>query len=119
MAAKRNSSHSTKSECWDCEHDPIGNLKQMFVGIVQTRRIEQGQSPARRPVFLKPHGVAHGRFEVRHDLPDELRVGVFAMKSLPTWVRFSSATVPSMPDLKTTCGIGIKLFGVPGKKLIG
>jgi len=27
-------------------------------------------------VFWKPHGVAHGRFEVRPDLPPELRVAV-------------------------------------------
>jgi hypothetical protein len=33
-------------------------------------------------------------------------------------VRFSSDTVPTSPDLKTTCGIAIKLFGVPGPKLL-
>jgi hypothetical protein len=91
----------------------------MFVDIVQTRRIKRGQSPAMRPVFLKLHGVAYGRFEVREDLPADLRVGVFVLKSLPAWVRFSSDTLPSNADLKTTCGVGIKLFNVPGKKLIG
>lgn len=118
MVAKRDTSDSRKSECWDCAQDPIGTLRQMFVDVVQTRRIRQGQSPANRPVFLKPHGVAHGRFEVRPDLPDNLRIGVFAAKTLPAWIRFSSDTIPSMPDLKTTCGIGIKLFGVPGPKLV-
>jgi hypothetical protein len=115
-------SQTTKSRdkhCWDCEQDPVGKLKQMFVDIVQTRRIEQGQYPAKRPVFLKPHGVAHGRFVMRPDLPDELKVGVFALGELPAWLRFSSDTLPTMPDLKTTCGIGIKLFGVSGPKLLG
>ena len=107
------------SSCWNCEQDPIGNLRQMFVDIVQSRRIRLGQSPARRPVFLKPHGVAHGWFEMLRDLPENLKVGVFAMDRLPAWARFSSDTLPTNPDLKTTCGIGIKLFGVPGKKLLG
>ena len=105
--------------CWDCAEDPIGELKQMFVDVVQAGRIRLGQSPARRPVFLKPHGVAHGWFESRPDLPEELRVGVFGLGRLPAWVRFSSDTLPSQPDLKTTCGIGVKLFGVPGDKLLG
>jgi hypothetical protein len=105
--------------CWNCAQDPIGTLKQMFVDIVQVNRIEQGQDPARRPVFLKPHGVAHGRLEIRKDLPSELKVGVLASEMAPAWVRFSSDTVPTMPDLKTTLGIGIKLFGITGEKLLG
>ena len=63
-------------QCWDCEQDPIGSLKQMFVDIVQSRRIKLGQNPAQRPVFPKPHGVAHGRFEVLRDLPGNLKIGV-------------------------------------------
>jgi hypothetical protein len=108
------------SPCFDCADDPIGRLRQMFVDIVQRGRIQKGQWPAERPVFLKPHGIAHGRFEILRDLPRELRVGVFAMEgALRAWVRFSSDTLPTLTDLKTTCGIGIKLFGVPGKKLLG
>jgi len=91
----------------------------MFVDIVQGRRIKQGQVPAMRPVFRKVHGVARGDFEVRGDLPEDLRVGVFALKNLAAWVRFSSDIAPTDPDLRSTCGIGIKLFGVPGKKLLG
>ncbi|MBN1208782.1 MAG: LodA/GoxA family CTQ-dependent oxidase [Myxococcaceae bacterium] len=120
MASQKKPSRKPGAETSsDCEQDPSGKLKQMFVDVLQTRRIRLGQSPARRPVFLKPHGVAHGRFEIRPDLPAELRVGIFALQSLPAWVRFSSDTQPTSPDLKTTCGIGIKLFGVPGPKLLG
>ena len=90
----------------------------MFVDIVMGRRIAAGQDPVLRPVFLKPHGVAKGTFTVRHDLPDDLRVGVFAGTSYPVWVRFSSDTVPTAPDLETTVGVGIKLFGVPGTKIL-
>ncbi|HEU0121389.1 MAG TPA: LodA/GoxA family CTQ-dependent oxidase [Bryobacteraceae bacterium] len=109
----------SKNSCWNCADDPTGKLQQMFVDIVQGGRIRAGQSPAKRPVFLKPHGVAHGWLEMVQPLPEELQVGVFAYPKLNAWVRFSSDTLPSSPDLKTTCGIGIKLFGVPGPKLLG
>jgi L-Lysine epsilon oxidase N-terminal/L-lysine epsilon oxidase C-terminal domain len=102
----------------DCGADPFEALRQMFVDMVMGSRIGGGQDPALRPVFLKPHGVAGGTFTVRPDLPDDLRVGVFAGKRYPAWVRFSSDTQPTTPDLKTTCGIGIKLFDVPGKKIL-
>jgi hypothetical protein len=102
----------------DCAADPIASLKAMFVDVIMGQRIAAGQDPVQRPVFLKPHGVAGGTFTVRPDLPEELRVGVFAGASYPAWVRFSSDTVPAVPDLGTTCGMAIKLFGVPGPKLL-
>src|ERR1700678_2357195 len=101
----------------DCA-DPLTALRTMFVDMVQAGRIERGQEPALRPVFLKPHGVAHALFEVRPDLPEELRVGLFRGNRYDAWVRFSSDTLPTRPDLKSTCGIGIKLFGVAGEKLL-
>ncbi len=110
-----------KSDSWKCtDADAAEQLKEMFVGIVQKKRIAAGQKPALRPVFLKVHGVAYGYLDVRSDLAEELRVGVFAKpgERYPVWVRFSSDTTPSTPDLRTTLGIGIKLFDVPGTKLI-
>jgi hypothetical protein len=98
--------------------DPAHDLKEMFVDVVQERRIRLGQRPAMRPVFLRVHGVVHGRFEIVPNLDPSLRVGVFAGTSYPVWVRFSSDT-PSGPDLRTTLGIGIKLYGVEGAKLLG
>jgi L-Lysine epsilon oxidase N-terminal/L-lysine epsilon oxidase C-terminal domain len=101
-------------------NDSGAKLQQMFVDIVGARRIALGQVPAQRPVFRKTHGVAHGRFEILPNLPSELRVGVFAKpRSFPLWARFSSDTGPADTDLKSTCGIGIKLFDVEGKKLLG
>ena len=70
-------------------------------------------------MFLRLHGAAHGRFIVDPDLAPDLRVGVFGQKAeYPAWVRFSSDVQPGAPDLKGTCGIGIKLFGVDGEKLL-
>ena len=103
----------------DCGADPTGSLTSIFVGMVQAGRIARGQCPAQRPVFLKPHGVAHGRLVVRPDLEPGLRVGILAGTGYPAWVRFSSDTVPTAADFRTTVGIGVKLFGVPGAKLAG
>lgn len=106
-------------KCWDCAENATGRLEEMFVDIVQKRRIDLGQRPARRAVFLKQHGVAHGVLTPLPDLPETLKVGVFGHGALPCWVRFSSDTQPTSPDLKSTLGIGIKVFGVPGAKLFG
>lgn len=103
----------------DCETDPIECIKQMFVDMVQLGRIKQGQDPARRPVFLRLHGVAHGTFEVVAGLPEALRVGVFAEQRIfPIWARFSSDLRDGLPDLKSTVGISFKLFGVDGAKVL-
>ena len=112
---------SENAPCVDCSTDPIESLKAMFVDMVQAGRIAKGQCPAMRPVFLKPHGVAAAEFVVRSDLPENLRVGLFANlgKSYPTWIRFSSDTTPTRTDYKSTLGIGIKLFDVAGEKLLG
>lgn len=101
--------------------DPTAALKRMFVDQVQGSRIKAGQCPALRPVFLKPHGVVHGVFRVRDDVPEALRVGLFkdGGREYPTWVRFSSDTRPDRNDYQSTVGIGIKLFDVPGAKLLG
>jgi hypothetical protein len=120
MPDQPNSNDTPMPNCFDCAENPDGRLRQMFVDIVQSRRIQLGQQPAKRPVFLKPHGVAYGRFDILPHLPEDLKVGVFALQgSLPAWVRFSSDTQPTNPDLKTTCGVGLKVFGVPGPKLLG
>lgn len=106
-----------------CAEGAAVALKQMFVDMTQGERISRGQEPAKRPVFLKPHGVARGMLTVSPDLPPELRLGFLQRAheqadGLTAWVRFSSDTVPGAPDLKTTLGLGIKLFGVPGPKLL-
>jgi hypothetical protein len=103
----------------DCATDPVEGIKQIFVDYAQRKHIESGEAPAQRPVFRRMHGVAHGTFVVRPDLPEELRVGVFARGGeIPAWVRFSSDVKDNVDDLKGTCGVGIKLFGVEGEKVM-
>ncbi|WP_293020084.1 hypothetical protein [Moorena sp. SIO3I8] len=104
----------------DCYSDPITCLKVMFVDMVQMGRIETGQCPARRPVFLRLHGVAHGRLEVVSELAAHLQVGLFSEpgKCYPVWVRYASDIPDGTPDLDSTVGIGIKIFDVPGEKIL-
>jgi hypothetical protein len=101
-----------------CSSDPITELKRLFVDVTQRSRMVAGQTPVRRAVFLKPHGCAYGIFEISPDLPPELRVGVFSHTRFDAWLRFSSDTLPGIPDQRTTVGVGIKLFGVEGPKLL-
>jgi hypothetical protein len=105
--------------CFTKPNQSADRLTELFVDVAQERRIQNGQRPAERAVFRKLHGVAHGRLEMLKRIPKHLRVGVFAHESLDAWVRFSSDTVPASADLKSTLGIGIKLFGVPGPKALG
>ena len=111
-------SNSTPS-CFDCGNQATERLKEMFVDVGQRNRIAVGQKPAERPVFRKVHGVAHGWLEQARDIPEDLKIGVFAHERLRAWARFSSDTAPTLADLKTTIGVGLKVFGVPGPKALG
>lgn len=109
----------TGSAPCDCETDPIACLQRMFVDQVQGGRIQRGQCPARRPVFLRLHGALHGRLDIVPGLPADLRVGIFGQReSYSAWVRYSSDLPDGLPDLKSTVGVGIKLFGVQGDKML-
>ena len=104
---------------FDKKEDASARLKEMFVDIGQAKRIKLGQRPAERAVFRKLHGVASGRLVMEKTMPEAFRVGVFAHDDLDAWVRFSSDTTPTSPDLHSTVGIGLKLFGVPGPTALG
>jgi hypothetical protein len=108
--------------CWDSDGDTklvTQRLKEMFVEMGQKTRIERGQMPAERAVFRKQHGIAYGQFIVKKDIKPEFKVGIFAGDSYECAVRFSSDTGPTSPDLHSTLGLGLKLFGVKGPKLFG
>lgn len=108
---------SFPSDC-QCETDPISCIEEMFVQIAQMGRINRGQCPARRAVFVQTHGVIHGIFQIRPDLPETLKVGIFGQKSeYPIWMRFSTDPF-GQPDFKSTVGVAVKLFGVEGEKVL-
>lgn len=102
-----------------CE-DPIDCLRHMFCDLVQKKRVEeQGQCPARRPVFLRTHGIIKGKLTILDTIPDDLKAGMFATAGThPVYVRYSSDLSDGRPDWMSTIGIGIKIFDVPGEKLV-
>ncbi len=108
--------------CWDSDGSiaiVTKRLKEMFVEMGQKTKIERGQQPAERAVFRKQHGVAYGNFVINKDIPGKFKVGIFSKDEYECAVRFSSDTSPTSPDLHTTMGVGLKLFGVEGPKLLG
>jgi len=69
----------------------------------------------------KTHGVLRGDFIVRNALPPTLQRGIFAEpRTFRAWVRFGGPGPASPPDIEDVgvLSIGIKLLGVPGKKLM-
>ncbi|WP_257461667.1 catalase family protein [Archangium lipolyticum] len=103
----------------DRERAAITRIQNLFLGLQAGRYVGLDRR-VQRPVFLKPQGHARGVFTIRPDLPQELRVGVFALEESSAWVRFSSDTVPQVPDAaNSTLGLAIKLLDVPGPKLLG
>ncbi|MGB1242383.1 MAG: LodA/GoxA family CTQ-dependent oxidase [Chitinophagales bacterium] len=110
---------NTKLENVDCE-DPIEGLRKMFIDRVQKGRVKAGQCPVRRPVFLKTHGSIKCEITFDENIPDVLQQGIFSHvgKSFQTYLHYTSDTRVSSPDLKTTIGLGIKIFGMPGEKVV-
>ncbi len=101
-----------------CADNPIQCLVDMWTQMLQWS-INSGQCPAQRTGFQKPHGIVGGKFKILPNLPEHLRVGIFAGTEYPAWVRFSSDTTTGSNDYKTILGAGIKLFDVPGTKIFG
>ncbi|CAL2076773.1 LodA/GoxA family CTQ-dependent oxidase [Tenacibaculum sp. 190524A05c] len=116
-----NSKNDKSSSCWNCDGDieiVTQRLKEMFVEMGQKTRIERGQKPAERAVFRKQHGIAYGNFVVNKDIEERFKLGIFAGDSYECAVRFSSDTTPTSPDLHSTLGVGLKLFGVDGENIL-
>src|SRR5688572_23121249 len=76
--------------------------------------------PMRRQIHTKMHGCVKAQFVVEQDLPEHLRIGVFAIPRMyNAWVRFSNAnTIPKPDRKKDVRGVAIKIMGVPGEKLL-
>jgi hypothetical protein len=65
------------------------------------------------------HGCVRGEFSIEPNLPEELRVGIFAQhRTFPAWTRFSNASGSVEPDSKRDIrGAAIKLMSVAGPTL--
>ncbi|ALM84798.1 hypothetical protein [Bordetella sp. N] len=109
----------------------IEAIRRLFVDRVQFGHItgtsgepnNQPVVPAPRAAFIKQQGGVYATFQVADDLPEEYRVGIFQRGAHYTaWLRFSSDIPSYNPDHTATnngtTGVGIKLFGVAGPKVL-
>ncbi len=84
------------------------------------RKFVRGQT-ARRDAHPKAHGCVAAKFKVEKNLEKDLAKGIFIPgKTYDAIIRFSNADEDSnRPDYKGDGrGMAIKLFGVPGRKLL-
>ena len=69
-----------------------------------------------------PHAIAcvAASFKVNDDIPIKYQTGVFSQpgKTYDSLIRFSSSFGPTGDNAKDARGLAIKLFGVPGTKLL-
>jgi Catalase len=89
------------------------------------RNVQAEKGPDLRKDHAKSHGLVRGEFIVADDIPEALRVGIFARpKTYPLWARFSNASEAqkrgqlksdSDPDIRA---MAIKLLDVEGKKVL-
>jgi catalase len=88
-----------------------------------------GNLPVLRAVHPKDHGCVKATFEVSAELPEALRVGVFAKpgRKYDAWIRFSNAAALVGPDVvpglpagarNGSRGMAVKLLGVDGPPII-
>ena len=88
--------------------------------IVAFQKQDAAKDGPLRGFHAKPHAGLIAEFQVRSDLPEHARQGVFsAPLTFPAVVRFSNGESRFHPDANhEPRGIAIKLIGVPGRKLL-
>jgi hypothetical protein len=72
-----------------------------------------------RDTHAKGHAAVTGEFIVNPDLPEDLRVGLFAKpRTYPCWIRFANTSPKPSPDIKGDIrSMSLKLIGVDGPML--
>lgn len=82
----------------------------------QVQKQAEADHVAHRDAHAKAHGTVRAKFEVRADLPEALRVGIFAApRAFDALIRFSNGAGCARPDLVPDGrGMAIKLLGVAG-----
>ncbi len=94
--------------------DIIEVFRQNLLRRYITRKAERGAN-------AKTYGIARAEFRVLPGLPDHLAKGIFREpKTYRAWVRFADtgSVITPDPEHVGVVGIGIKIMGVPGPKLM-
>ena len=87
--------------------------------------VQAQKGPDRRKDHPKSHGLVWGEFKIEDNIPELLKVGMFAQpKTYPIWARFSNASEAEKrgklksdldPDIRA---LAIKLLHVEGEKVL-
>src|SRR5262245_42914390 len=88
--------------------------------LVEIQRSVAARHPKGRALHYKAHGGLRAELTTAAAVPDWARVGIFASAaSYPAYVRFSNGSwLPQRDGAADVRGVGVKVVGVPGKKLI-
>lgn len=106
------------------EEKPIPNEEQYAQKIAdlfkETLKEYYASKEMKRMFHPKLHGLLEAELVVEEGLSEDLKVGLFAEpKTYPAWVRLSNAKRKASADKKKDMrGMAIKLFDVPGTKLL-
>ncbi|TQV83903.1 catalase family protein [Denitrobaculum tricleocarpae] len=114
--------------------DPTGEAREIreltkLTSKLLDKRYRQKNKKVLRGVHPKSHGCLRAVFEIRQDIPEALRAGLFATpgKRYRAWVRFSNAAIKVAHDLGTSDpqaqqngsrGLAIKVLDVGGRVLL-
>jgi hypothetical protein len=87
--------------------------------------VQSQKGPDLRKDHAKSHGLVWGEFKIENDIPESLKVGIFAQpKTYQMWMRLSNAaSVEKRGQLKSDLdpdvrALAIKLLGVEGEKML-
>jgi hypothetical protein len=102
---------------------PEGEPAQLEALAEKVREFQRANARGGKPsrgLHAKGTAGVQGKFIVGDDVPAEAKVGIFAKAgSYRAYVRFSNGAGRAQKDqVGDVRGIGVKLVGVPGKKLI-
>src|SRR5262249_37296006 len=106
---------------------PDANFNSALETVLEDLRKQVRTSPkleggrAVRNAHAKGYGLAQGELEILGGLPPEYGQGIYAKPGRhEAIVRFSNGTSHLNADkfLGSVCGIGLKIFGIEGRKLL-
>jgi hypothetical protein len=116
---------SLGEQLWPNEQRDIKATAEIIETFIKRRQAEgrtdpRGKVRYMRDAHAKGHGCVKGDFAVRADIPDDMKVGVFAeAQHYKTWLRYSNGNSEVRYDWKRDArGMAIKLTNVEGKKLV-
>jgi hypothetical protein len=107
---------------WGPAYDAeLAQLSAMFDTLTRQSAVTGGQGRALRQAHAKTYGLVQAEVTVLGGLPEEYAQGIYATPATyQALIRFSNGLPHIRPDIQlgNACGVGLKLFGVPGASLL-